>query len=509
MRLLFKLSLAALSFSQISPTVAHAAENQWSVGGDSDLPCVVHLNKIGKFTDLIDVGFGPRMANTGLVIIFLSDDLRNRLTDQSRYSVDVLLDGKLALKTMAFKNSYLYLLGLPREFISGIRNYRNLSIVLGGKRIANVDLPQGAGPYLDEVATLCPPNMQSPSSVNNDVNPGQGLNTSVNSSPQQPTSALVASNAQSGDMGAPNSPERKRAMLRAELAEARKDIESECPGHSASSREDCAALREQESDLIAELGGASHEDLREDRRDRARQTGMAQAQQYMQQQEALRAALTPRADLAYDRQNGPARRSDPPPMASPQSAAPFGPLPYGAGTPAQQSFWASRCQTLPNDGSSAALGCRQSYEMITQQTAPAASQSPQEVQTAAPSQRYSAPSPSYAGGQPSYPTAATGRGHHSELVANQCVRTEFKKDGQVFTNGCSATIGMAWCHEGYNCPGDNSGKGQLSIELRPGEHYTSWGNAGLQLRFGACNRSSGHVTVELAAGHQVRCLTNG
>jgi hypothetical protein len=64
----------------------------------------------------------------------------------------------------------------------------------------------------------------------------------------------------------------------------------------------------------------------------------------------------------------PARRVQtaprPAPMPMPPSS-PFGPLPAGVGNQAQRDFWASRCQYLPDDGSAASLGCRQTYQMLT------------------------------------------------------------------------------------------------------------------------------------------------
>lgn len=191
---------------------------------------------------------------------------------------------------------------------------------------------------------------------------------------------------------------------------------------------------------------------------------------------------------------------DPSGSAQSSGAGPFGPLPSDMGTPAQRQFWASRCQNIPNDGGSAAQGCNQT--LLSLGINPSSRPAPVSSGRNAGGLASSSSEPS------DYASTKSDRGHRAELLANQCVRTEFKSDGQVFTNGCSATIGMAWCHEGSNCPGDNPGKGQLSIELKPGEHYTSWGNVGLQLRFGACRRPSGYVTVKLAAGNHVQCITN-
>ena len=96
--------------------------------------------------------------------------------------------------------------------------------------------------------------------------------------------------------------------------------------------------------------------------------------------------------------------------------------------------------------------------------------------------------------------------HHPELVANMCVTTDHRGDGYRFTNNCRFPVGFSWCSKGTDCPRDQTGRSALSIELKPGEGYTSYGNVGQFLRQAACRRSAGYVEVKLLPTGRAQCL---
>lgn len=187
----------------------------------------------------------------------------------------------------------------------------------------------------------------------------------------------------------------------------------------------------------------------------------------------------------------------------------FPPLPPGAGTPLQRQFWQSRCQGRVRNSDPAALGCAESWKMLTGMSAPRAA-----TQMPAPAERPSLPSVPGSGYRsapiPVIPSGSFGAGGGdtagiSGLAASHCLKPSNRGRTYLF-NGCSFPVTISYCvlapNNVFTCGpvrqglvsggGSASAQAGATVPLAHGAGDTNPnGTSDYRLRFFACRQTGG------------------